>query len=936
MANRRQTKIVITARHAAVLSLITVLSACDLALDSTAKLERARSAHESGDHRAAMIDAKSVLQSDPGNADARLLLGRALVPMGDGVSAEKELRRALDLGKSEQELIADLGAALLLQKDYASVLDEVSLDLAATDQDRFELMLIRGHALLGLGKPAEARELFETVLAHDAENNQALQAVYASYVAEQEYLQARETLAYIQRNSPDFVPGWIASGTLSMMEKNPQKSLQDYQKALSLATEQRSISGQSAALTGMVEVHIAQQDIDAAKEYLDQLMSLVPNSLGAQFLAARIEYLERNWPEAQESLRRIIRKAPTFLPAQMLAGALHLQLNNLGQAELYLSAVVEATPANADARRLLAETRLRQKKLSDATDILQPVVDRDDADAASLALAARASLGAGDSDAAIGYLERRIAGDPRDPDLRLDLAVAHLALGQTEGAQEILDEIEDLSGGGGYRHGLLGVVVSALDGDAAAALRLADGMLEQWPDDVRLHRLIGGLHFSEGRYKDARRSFEAAHKEGSNDIVSMTNLARVDFAEGDYASARNRFLSALEERPDNPEILLALARVAAAEQDREAALKWLERAREIDQDNISARKMLIRLRLNSDEPAEAEAVAREALATAKDSAELHNMLGWTLRAQGKHRDALATFRKASLLDNSVTEYTFNVARAHVNMGNLRQAEAVLDTLAYANPDYLDAALLMAAVKSELGQGPAAETLVQGLQRRFPERPEAHAMMAELLYKRQADVDAARHYDTALKKGGSRTMAIRAFGLRSEAELDDRSAPLRIYLETAPDDDEIRLLLAQDLQTDNAQPAAIQAYEEILAKSPDSFIAANNLAWAYFESGDPRATDMARRAYEIAPANPSVADTLGWILVNTNQVEEGIELLRKAAQVSNGSPEISYHLAHALAAANQRDEARQLLQDTLSDEENFASREQAEALLSELR
>jgi len=94
--------------------------------------------------------------------------------------------------------------------------------------------------------------------------------------------------------------------------------------------------------------------------------------------------------------------------------------------------------------------------------------------------------------------------------------------------------------------------------------------------------------------------------------------------------------------------------------------------------------------------------------------------------------------------------------------------------------------------------------------------------------------------------------------------------------------------------------------------------------------------MARRAYEIAPANPSVADTLGWILVNTKKVEEGIELLRKAAQVSNGSPEISFHLAHALAAANQRDEARQLLQDTLSDEEDFASREEAEALLSELR
>ena len=73
------------------------LASCGLAMDSAAKLERGQEAFNNGEYRAAIIDAKAVLQEEPDNRDARLLLGRSAVIVGDGAYSRRyaphDLRR---------------------------------------------------------------------------------------------------------------------------------------------------------------------------------------------------------------------------------------------------------------------------------------------------------------------------------------------------------------------------------------------------------------------------------------------------------------------------------------------------------------------------------------------------------------------------------------------------------------------------------------------------------------------------------------------------------------------------------------------------------------------------------------------------------------------------------------------------------------------------
>ena len=61
-------------------------------------LDKARDSFAKGDIKAAGIELKNALQKDPGNAEARLLLGELYLKLGNGLAAEKEFRRAQELG----------------------------------------------------------------------------------------------------------------------------------------------------------------------------------------------------------------------------------------------------------------------------------------------------------------------------------------------------------------------------------------------------------------------------------------------------------------------------------------------------------------------------------------------------------------------------------------------------------------------------------------------------------------------------------------------------------------------------------------------------------------------------------------------------------------------------------------------------------------------
>ncbi|MFZ5833085.1 MAG: tetratricopeptide repeat protein [Planctomycetota bacterium] len=139
------------------------------------------------------------------------------------------------------------------------------------------------------------------------------------------------------------------------------------------------------------------------------------------------------------------------------------------------------------------------------------------------------------------------------------------------------------------------------------------------------------------------------------------------------------------------------------------------------------------------------------------------------------------------------------------------------------------------------------------------------------------------------------------------------------------------------------PDAEVYFEAASWQSPASFAAANNLAIALAEQNDPaklrRALETARKnaaAFDNTASAPEAASTLGWVLYKSGRLDEAEQALRVAAASGNIQPDTAYYIARVSADRGRKEDAIRLLSASLESKTPFSMRQEAEALLKELK
>jgi putative PEP-CTERM system TPR-repeat lipoprotein len=891
-----------------VMFLALISTGCGIGMDAQAQLDRGQQAYDQGDFRAAGIDARNVLQEEPENAAARVLLGKAAVAMEDGVSGEKELRRALDLGVDSSQVIVYLARALLQQQKFTAVIEEIDIAAAANEIDRSHLMLSRAEALVGLGEPAAARDIYMEMLSANAENIDALLGVVQTYMTEGSFAQARDSLNEVLANHESNAQAWIVSGSLYYQAGRYELAERDYQTALGLTSGNADRQTEILVWTGLAEVRFAAEDADGAKMAVDQLLALSPDGLTTAYFDARMAYLEQDYSRAQQRLQRVLTASPDYLPAQLLLGAVHLHSGNLSQAEMYLSTVVTAVPSHTAARRLLAETRLQMDKLDEAKVALGPVLQGIDADVASLGLAARASFAGGNSNEAIEYLQRAVQANHDNVEVVLSLAGVLISAGRVEEARSVLSDLPDVAGQNALRRELMGVLLQILEGNVEMALEAANELLSKNPDEVSLLLFVGRVELSAGNYATAREHFSRAKSLAPSNVSTFLNIALVDLAEENPVAARAQYEAALDIDPENVQALVGLARLSFAEGLQDESLELLVRANKADTGAIAPRVILGRIYLAKRDFGAAEDVVRQALQLNESVGELHYMLGMAQRGQGAHAESLRSFRQSLEIEPENPEFRLGLARAHISMNNEESAQEVLEESYERFPRHVETGVLLSALLAKTGDSDRALIIARELQQRIPDSAAPYVLEGELLAESKQYQAAVSAYEMALEKEINRDHAVRAFRLKGMAGMADAAAPLRNYLDNRPADHVVRLILAQ-------------FYEgEALVDQADM--------------GDSRAEGLARRAYELASDNANVVDTLATILIDQGDLEEGVTLRRKAALLADDNPDYRYRLASALVMVGEEAEAKRILNEILAQDSEFESRDDAERLLQQ--
>ena len=915
-----------------ILILISALAlvACGAKLTAEERLTRAERSLADGDAAAASIDLRNVLQEDPTNIAARILLAEAAAKSGDFDTAAKEFQRAVDLGGDIETFRVPFAEALVRVGATDRALQVTDLDTADSTP---ALRYWRALALLDKGDVAQARQALEA-LTEDPDNAMRAQVGLARIaLAEGEPAQALALLDPIADDARESSDYWHARAIASALSGEHEAAAEAF--SMAAATVLDSLGTQRLRYqAGEVESLLALGRLEQAREKATALYNRADKHPLTNYLMARVELQSGNPRQALAHGQAMLASQPNASVAHMIVGAAHLALEQATQAERHLERAVSADPNNVNARRLLAQLRLGLQSPDGALEALGPMT-ADTVDPGLAQLAGVASVRAGDAESAVSIFRRQVEQDPSDDQARSLLAVSLMAAGRIEEARAELAQVSGADAAMRQRADLIEVSAHLQAGSMPEARATASALASGRPADASLRSVLGGLFLSAGHADDARSWFEDSLRIEPANSAAQFNLGRIEAATGNLAAARELFMGVIEANPNNSAALAAVAQLDWFAGERDRALQFLEQARSANPGDSASRILLANYLRETGRDDEAREVASEAVMISPESAAAHDALGraWvTADAQ----EALASFREAHRLEPTAPSYLVNVARAELALGEADAGRSTLVNALALDPEYLPALSALVDLERRRGRLSAARQYFARLERAAPAgNPAVEQIRGELLLV-EGEADAAeRAFQLALEGGAGRRAVVGIHEARRRGSAGDPADPLHDWLRDQPDDQAIRALLADYRLVQGDHDAAIEEYERLVVAAPENALYLNNLAWLYDQADDPRAVELAERAHRVAPDNPMIADTLGWIKYKKGDVEGALALIREAAAAAPRVGEIQYHLAVLLAETGDADGAREAARRVLAEAGAANYHEQAQALLDRL-
>ncbi len=199
---------------------------------------------------------------------------------------------------------------------------------------------------------------------------------------------------------------------------------------------------------------------------------------------------------------------------------------------------------------------------------------------------------------------------------------------------------------------------------------------------------------------------------------------------------------------------------------------------------------------------------------------------------------------------------------------------------------------------------------------------AQARYAGVLAKQGRLADARRHLQQVSPKNNLQRVQLtqaEAQLLREANEYQQAFDLLGQALEKLPD--------APDLLYDHAMAAEkvnrIDVLESNLRRlikiQPNNAHAYNALGYMLADRNErlPEARTLIGTALELAPDDPFIMDSMGWVLYRQGQHKEGIDILQRAFSL-RPDPEIAAHLGELLWVDGQREQARKIWAEMLKD------------------
>ena len=912
-----------------LLSFVLALVGCAENLTAPEHVARAKQYIQENETKSAEIELKNALKKSPNSPEARFMLGELYATIGNGPGAEKELDKARELGVSNVALLKSYATALILQRKYRKLLDEVEQFDTLPNSDREQLHVLRGDAYLETGKFTEANSEYDQALAL------APQSIFAALghikVANRQNDDEKiETLlAQLIVNAPQEPLVWRFQGDLFVKKQMPENAIESYSKALGLNENDFLVLATRALL------YLDLGEIDKANQDVSRLLADAPHYYMSHYASGRLLYSNQDYVGAQTALQESLKLNDEHLATYYYLSLSQLLLSQLNQADQNIGVILSNHPNSVVARQVSAAIQLKMGNLEKAKSILEPVLQSFPDNPGAIRLMARIELGLGNSSAGIEYLERLVELTPDQAGVYASLGAAQLLTNQGDLAIQSLEKALNANPELARNYELM--AFSYIQGKQyGKALETINKIRAKYPEQPTSWNLEGVMNWNQHKFDAARLAFQTALKKQPGMPGAAHYLAQLSIRDKELEQARDIYQQVLIHHPDHYNTDLSLAELEGKLNDNAAMEKRLSRLTDQYPGQLKPRLLLATHYLRFGKVTKALSQLGNVDSKASENAILLALLTEAELQSGRHQAALGTVERLTTRTPDSAYAHFLAGKVYQATGNLKGLKMSLNRALELDGEFKLAHVAMMRISAYEGDTKAATASLSALLKQYPKDHEVLSLAGWYALHSGEALQAEGYFKQSLELYPSTVTVLEL----SKAQLANND--LAVALKTLeqwnqqyPEDVLVRYGRSAYYQMAGEMARAEKQLETILEAYPNYPYALNDLAWLVRQKQPKRALLLVEKALESAPGLVGIVSTHAMVLAENGQYEQAIRVLDRLIARFPGSGDYRYYRALVIHKKGDSMRARALLEELLAEDQPFSKKEGARKLLQSM-
>lgn len=472
--------------------------------------------------------------------------------------------------------------------------------------------------------------------------------------------------------------------------------------------------------------------------------------------------------------------------------------------------------------------------------------------------------------------------------------------------------------------------------NVAPGVKILNEYLAATPDFLSAKRLLAQVAVAEKRHEDALKQVDELLRLDPLNYDSQMLRGNVFLAMGDLPKALEAYEKIDKTFSPSPEVKFQLALVNLLDRKLPKVVPFLDQAIKLDPENPEAVRLRGQLELRMGDPAKAASGILPLAKKRPEDATLQLLLAECYLGMGRNEEAMQIYSTVTKRYPGNLEAWMAAGFAFRQQDRPAEARGVFEHIRKIAPEHLPS--LYQLVEIELNEKAYAKALAWVTQQKEDARKSAPSLLLEgRIYAAQGDwAKAEAVLRKALEADANLTPAyyLLATVFTQSKQQDKAVRQLEELIAKNPKEERGLMLLGMLQHERQEYKSAQSTYERLLAINPAFVPALNNLAILCAEqlNQPERAYEFAQKARQLLPEDPSIADTLGWILFQQRKYAEALPLLKDSANKFRNNGEVLFHLGMTYYMLTQEAPARTALQAALKTTTQFKGRDEAKQRL----